>query len=74
MGVRGWGFSLLYPLPGTEWWRTRNGGSDLLPIVPPALGLLLLGWRALGFPALPRLALGSSHRPGDRIVFLAAVI
>lgn len=44
-----------------------------LPIIHPSLYLLSLDWRALGFPALHLLAPGSSQRPGDMIVFLAAV-
>lgn len=43
-----------------------------LPAVPASLYLLSLGWRSLGFPTLPLLAPGSSHRLGDMIVFLAA--
>lgn len=44
-----------------------------LPVVYTTLYLLSLDWRSLGFPALPLLAPGSSHRLGDMIVFLAAV-
>ena len=38
----------------------------------PPLYLPSLHWGNLGFPTLPLLAPGSSHRLGDMIVFLAA--